>query len=508
MSVVSTVRALPVAWRIFLTCWLVYSLHFSLDIVREHYPAFSLAERGTLRVDPYLGLHPDLFEIPGRGGFINNNPGASLFGAVPYLLLRPAVDLAVERVNHVRAARGGVHSIEYDDPRPLRRLFFKRVREEGLDVRFGLAAGVIHVFATAPLSAAAVVVMFLVLGRLGISRAWQIGLALLYGFGTPVFFRTGFLNHNLLVAHATLVSFALLFDPHGPVRARLRLLAAGIAAGVCLLCDYSGIVPLASLGLYALGRRWKHGGFAEAVGAAAVMAAGASLPVAVLLGYQQWAFGNPFLPAQHYMPATELSVHGWAGFDWPSADMLIRNLLDPAYGLFTFGPLLLLALGAPFLLQRGRSALPGPEMAFAFGLFVALLLFTSGNQFARLQWNTGFRMLSAALPGLFLCAAAVLARMPPRLAAGIALLAVLHGWCIAMARAGALESVRRVLADGPTFPWLTSLWRAGNEYLPLATARWGFALSLLAVLGTGLFVLWGLPPGIAPHAWTRHAERG
>ena len=40
-------------WRIFLIVWMVYSLHFATNVVREHYPAFSLAEHGTLRVDEY-----------------------------------------------------------------------------------------------------------------------------------------------------------------------------------------------------------------------------------------------------------------------------------------------------------------------------------------------------------------------------------------------------------------------------------------------------------------------
>ena len=50
------------AGRVFLTCWILLAAHFATNIAREHYPAFSLAERGTLQVDPYLGLHSDLFE--------------------------------------------------------------------------------------------------------------------------------------------------------------------------------------------------------------------------------------------------------------------------------------------------------------------------------------------------------------------------------------------------------------------------------------------------------------
>src|SRR5215471_12489135 len=78
-----------VAMRIFLTCWLVFVLHFATNTVREIYPALSLGDRLSFDVTEYLGFHPDLFELPGRGAYINNNPGASILGAIPYVLTRP-----------------------------------------------------------------------------------------------------------------------------------------------------------------------------------------------------------------------------------------------------------------------------------------------------------------------------------------------------------------------------------------------------------------------------------
>src|SRR5512142_3356421 len=91
-----------IAWRLLITCWLVYVLHFATNTVREIYPALSLGDHFSVDVTEYLGLHPDIFAIPGRGAFINNNPGASFMGAVPYALSRPLIDQVVERV---RAAR-------------------------------------------------------------------------------------------------------------------------------------------------------------------------------------------------------------------------------------------------------------------------------------------------------------------------------------------------------------------------------------------------------------------
>jgi len=72
-----------IAIRLFLTCWIIYCLHFATNTVREIYPALSLGDHFSFDVSEYLGLHSDIFELPGKGAFINNNPGASILGALP-----------------------------------------------------------------------------------------------------------------------------------------------------------------------------------------------------------------------------------------------------------------------------------------------------------------------------------------------------------------------------------------------------------------------------------------
>ena len=51
--------------RLFLTVWLVYAAFLTTNVVRETYLAVALGGDYSVRVDPYLGLHPDLFEILG-----------------------------------------------------------------------------------------------------------------------------------------------------------------------------------------------------------------------------------------------------------------------------------------------------------------------------------------------------------------------------------------------------------------------------------------------------------
>lgn len=484
-------RARGIAVRLFLSAWIVYGLHFATDIVREHYPAFALAERGTLRVDPYLGLHPDLFAIEGRGAYINNNPGASMLAGLAYAPVRPLVDMVVAHVEASRAARGGEQSAEYDEWRPNRVKFFREVRARGLDVRFGLAAGLIHVLFTAPISALGVVAVHSLLARLGFAVLPAVAFSLLYAFATPVFFRSGFLNQNMLVANLTLFAFALLFRPDRPdgiESARGRQLAAGLCLGGTLLCDYSGVVPILAVGLWALAAAAHERRPAAALGHLAPLLVGGAVPVAVLLGYQAWAFGNPFLPAQSYMPDTAYSGRGWFGLSPPAPDQLFRNLFDARYGLFAFCPLLLLAFAAPL---RARCRLARQEWLLCLGLFAGLWLFASSVEYGRLQWNTGVRYLVPAVPFLFLMTASVLAGLPRAWAWGLALPALLWSWCQAMVRGQDVwASARGVLEGGFQLPWLTVLGKMGDQYLG-AVGGWqpgpGLFLGLAALLLAGLW---------------------
>jgi hypothetical protein len=182
------------AWRLFASVWLVYAVFAATNVVRETYLAISLGSRASVRVDPYLGLHPDLFEIPGRGAFINSNPGASLVAAVPYaLLVRPAIALAVRLKPGIAEPKPPA---TYDDARPNRTRFLNESRARGLDVVLGLAALGTSVLVMAPLGALAVVLMFLFLRARLEDSGRALAYALIFAFATPTLFRVAFINHS------------------------------------------------------------------------------------------------------------------------------------------------------------------------------------------------------------------------------------------------------------------------------------------------------------------------
>lgn len=72
------------------------------------------------------------------------------------------------------------------------REFYREAWRRGLDVKFGLAAVIMQVFCMAPISGLGVVAMFYLLRRIFGSDRTGLWLALLYAFGTPVFFPNGF----------------------------------------------------------------------------------------------------------------------------------------------------------------------------------------------------------------------------------------------------------------------------------------------------------------------------
>ncbi len=481
-------RGHGLAWRIFVSVWLVYTLHFASDVVRETYLALALGEAGTIRVDPYLGLHPDLFAIPGRGAFINNNPGASMLAALPYAAARPLVEALLRAKPEL--ARPKPPST-YADPRPNRTRFMNEARARGLDIKLGLAAGIMQAGLMAPLGALAAVAVFLFLRRRLRDERKALWLTLLYAFATPVFFRSAFLNQNAIVAHCVLLAYMLAVGAEARAAGTVpgwALIATGALMGLAVLCDYSGVPLLLVFGAWLAWRGAAATRLRGLARAAALFGLGAAGPVAVLLLYQYAAFGNPFFPAQRYMPATHLSVRGWNGIAFPAPELLWRNLLDPRYGLFAFAPMLLLALAAPFL-RRREGGPTGAELTLAFGAALALYLFASSVEYALLQWNTGVRYLVPAVPLLFFALVPVLLRLPRWLLWSALLPTIAISWSVAMARESVPVSLALIFLRGFQLPWMEVLRKTAAGYLPFLGGGTS-PLPLFCLAGAVLWLVW------------------
>lgn len=478
------------ALRLALTVWLVYAASLTTNVVRETYLAVALGGDQTIRVDPYLGLHPDLFEIPGRGGYINSNPGASLLGAVPYLAARPLIAAAFAIKPELGAPKPPT---SYDDPRPNRTNLMNEMRARGLDVRLALAAIAIQVGLMAPLGALAAVALLGHLRARYRDERLALWLAVVYALATPLLFRSAFLNQNALLAHAVLLAWIVLMQPEAGRPARHRAgpwAVAGALLGFGLVLDYSA-APLALVfGGWAIWTGWRQAGLAGAWRLGGACLAGAIGPVLLLLGYQWLAFGVPWYPAQRYMPATEYSVLGWNGFTLPSADLLWRNLVDARYGLFAFSPLLAAGLAAPFVARvpgdPDREAITVALLATA-----GLWLFSSANQFANLQWNTGVRYLVPAIPLLFVLAVPVLRALPGWARATLIGSSTVISLAVSMMREDVVTSLAMLVTTGPTLPILIVLRKTAAAYAPfLAGGVQPFGIAAVGLVVAAVLLIW------------------
>ncbi len=477
-----------IAIRLFLSCWLIYCLHFATNTVREIYPALSLGDHFSFDVSEYLGLHADIFELPGRGAFINNNPGASILAAIPYRLSKPLLDRVTVRV--LASRQGVTQPPEYESIYPLAREFYQKAYAKGLDVKFGLAAGVMQTLLMAPLSAASVVVMFFLLLACTKSKAKALALSLLYAFATPVFFRTGQLNHNLLQSHFALFSFALLWQPWQDRRNihKSAYFLAGLLAGWTVVLDYSGIILLGAIGIYLLLRLRDTGSVFKSKQELALFGLGAVLSLSVLVGYQWLAFGHPIYPAQHYMPSTQYSGYGYQGMDWPQVDLLLENLINPRYGLLISAPIFILAIYLPGWYNPRVRIIGRKEIILVLILTLGMFLFTAANQFSRMQFNSGIRHVVPVVPFLFFIVAGVLLAMPRWLSVPVSVLSLGWSWCLAMYRdveqgRGVVELVLFVLRQGVVLPWMTTLDHLHLK--PVWLSAWwviGLALVLIALI--------------------------
>ncbi len=503
--------------RLFLTTWIVFAVHFSTNVVREHYPAFALVAHGDFRVDEYQGLHPDIFVHRDGHSYIGNNVASSVVAAIPLFVFNPLLDVLEcydkKRLADPASAPSGDYRSEY----PLSRQFFSKVTERGLALRFGAATFVTSVFLMAPLSALFVVLFFQLLCDRGLPSGRALWLALLFAFATPLFFRTAHLSNNMFVMYATFVAFWLLWPQVEAVGAvsTIRRITAGALAGFALACDYSGVVPLVCLYGYLICRRLATASVGRAVSESIPFILG-SIPAVAFLLYSQWAmYGDPFLPGQYWMPAANYTERGWRGFSLPRWEVFLFNLLHPSYGMFAFAPILLLGW-IPVLRPAGtKLVLPVAERRFTAAFVLLFLLFCSANQYSLMQWNCGFRYLLPVVPFLFLAACDHLARLRPWLLLVLTILGIGHSWILCMARdcnpdldtwrsASSFRtwldciggetvpvSYMRIWEGGLQLPWLRVLARTSRPDQAFLSNPW-LPTAVLAICGLVIAGLWTL----------------
>lgn len=344
---------------IFIILLVSYSYFFHF-IGRESWNAtsrlaltYSLAERGTFRIDPYQTETGD--KVYYRGHYYSDKaPGASLI-AVPFYLILKWMGVVSEKF-----MRYGLTLLVIGLPSALGALFFYRL------------TGLLQ----------------------GYSLRQRTLVTLSYGLGTLAFpFSTIFYGHQLAAVLAV-SSFYLLLqmkvrrNPGGWI-----LGSSGFLAGLAFLSDFPAGIILVLLFLYGLI-------IMEDRKRILFWLAGAALPIFFLGWYNYHCFGSP-AAFSYSLHNTYSHSGGFLGINWPRLNALWGITFSPYRGLFYQSPVLLLFLPGIYLWWRRKNN--RPEIYLALLIVLGFFFFNAGYDYWDGVGSVGARFLIPALP--FLCLA-------------------------------------------------------------------------------------------------------
>jgi hypothetical protein len=222
-------------------------------------------------------------------------------------------------------------------------------------------------------------------------------------FGTPfLYYARSFFGHAwtaalLFLAWDTLTGSS----DEGNARGNRRVVAAGFLAGWALISEYTVAPVFLAVAVRAAAGPPGRGRAAKLL----FFAAGAALPLALLLVYQAVCFGSPFLPSyarEAYPAYAELARRRFFGFGIPSPKVALAYFFHPARGILLYSPFFLWA-GVGFA-RWCRDRRQRADGVFALAATVTTFLLLTAYPNWHGGWALGSRYL---LPLLFLPALAL-----------------------------------------------------------------------------------------------------
>ncbi|HXJ20622.1 MAG TPA: hypothetical protein VMT03_10340 [Polyangia bacterium] len=220
------------------------------------------------------------------------------------------------------------------------------------------------------------------------------------GLGTMLYPYGGMFVGHALAAAAAFSSFICLDEAADALPRRVAL--AGLFAGAAVVLEYQALLVALALAIYAAVRHRRR----------ALWFAAGALPPAVALGaYHQAAFGKPWaFPYANIENPAYVSAHtaGFHGLAVPHLQTFPTFLFSPAYGLFTFSPILLPGLVAAIWLasrghqDRSSDRATRQEAWLVLAICAAMFLFLSGMSNWRAGWCVGPRYIAVVVPFLVL----------------------------------------------------------------------------------------------------------
>ena len=336
----------------------------------------------------------------------------------------------------------------------------------------------LRVFFPAPVSDSATI--FVLLRVLTVSLLFSVALARLaarlapargaamvvcaVAFGTPLlFYGRSFFGHAwtaaLLFLSWDLVRRREERAPAGDVP--LLAAAAGLLAGWAAISEYTA-APLALV----LALRMATRGSPRAL---SLFAAGAAIPLLLLLSYNAACFGSPWVlysAREAHRSFAELAGKGLFGFGPPSPRIAWAYLFHPARGLLLFSPFWIWVI--PGSLAWWRSGEDRVDALFMIAATAGFFILLTGYPNWHGGWSLGDRYL---LPVAFFAAFAVARGLTSPVSRGL----------FAIAAAFSVANTFLLTASWPHF-WPELTWPAGTASLWFLERGWT-APNLLSWLG-------------------------
>jgi hypothetical protein len=156
--------------------------------------------------------------------------------------------------------------------------------------------------------------------------------------------------------------------------------------------------------------------------------------------------------------------------------------------MFTWGPILLLALLPPRRGVANTLVLPMFERRWLVITALVFMVFASMNQYSRLQFNSGFRYLVPLVPFMMLAIADNWRRFPGPMRWAVAVVALVHSWVLVVFREPVARSWAMFLDEGVQLPWYRVLTLTANPDHPWIGAWWIPAVLLGTTLLFALIV--------------------
>jgi hypothetical protein len=314
--------------------------------------------------------------------------------------------------------------------------------------------------------------------RTYLSDAWADVITATYAVGSLAFgYSLLFISHQPTAVLLFGCFYALWRGARGEWNAAANL-AAGAFAGAAIACEYTSVLTLLPLVIYAVLElsapisAWKPrlSVLARSLGLATI---GAAPFVLALMLYHQACFGSLFETGYKYLndPGYQgWHVGGFLGIGLPDPRAFLLSFFSPLRGLFALSPFLLLAI--PGLAFIWRSAKGNGLLRCLFWLSSLELLvhayFTSSFSYESWGWATGPRHMTPLVPYLLLPAGWLLQELSNRLSGAARLgLSIAIGLCItSIAMMGAVALVNYI-PDSLSTAFFGLVWPLYREgYLP------------------------------------------